>query len=96
LRNYREPDCPLPLPPRAWENARGDLRRRALIENLYRYADAWQTPWIHLMDGGISDNLALRVLLNDMLDHGKDSREILTQRRLTRLPGWEIERGQAT
>jgi NTE family protein len=69
LRNYRERDCPLPLPlpPRAWESARGDLRRRALIENLYRYADARQTPRIHLMDGGISDNLALRVLLNDML-----------------------------
>jgi NTE family protein len=31
LRNYREPDCPLPLqlPPRAWESAGGDLRRRA-------------------------------------------------------------------
>ena len=65
LRNYREPDCP--LPPHAWESTRGDLRRRALIENLYRYADARQTPWIHLMDGGISDNLALRVLLNDMM-----------------------------
>ncbi len=76
LRNYREPDCPLPspLPPRAWESAHNDLRRRALIENLYRYADARQTPWIHLMDGGISDNLALRVLLNDMLllDTGMD------------------------
>jgi NTE family protein len=69
LRNYRGPDCPIPspLPPHAWESAQGDLRRRALIENLYRYADARQTPWIHLMDGGISDNLALRVLLNDML-----------------------------
>jgi NTE family protein len=69
LRNYRGPDCPSlsPLPSRAWESAQKDLRRRALIENLYRYADARQTPWIHLMDGGISDNLALRVLLNDML-----------------------------
>jgi NTE family protein len=69
LRNYRGPDCPLPspLPSRAWESAQGDLRRRALIEDLYRYADTRQTPWIHLMDGGISDNLALRVLLNDML-----------------------------
>jgi NTE family protein len=69
LRNYRAPDCPSlsPLSPRAWEGAQSDLRRRALIENLYRYADARQTPWIHLMDGGISDNLALRVLLNDML-----------------------------
>jgi NTE family protein len=69
LRNYRGPDCPSlsPLPPRSWESAQNDLRRRALIENLYRYADARQTPWIHLMDGGISDNLALRVLLNNML-----------------------------
>jgi NTE family protein len=69
LRNYREPNCPLPspLPASAWEGAQNDLRRGALIENLYRYADGRQTPWIHLMDGGISDNLALRVLLNDML-----------------------------
>jgi hypothetical protein len=29
-------------------------------------------------------------------DHGKDLGEILTQRRLTRLPGWGVERGQAT
>ena len=69
LRNYRNRDCPLPwpLPADAWERAEGDLRRRALIENLYRYSDNRNTPWIHLMDGGISDNLALRVLLNDML-----------------------------
>jgi NTE family protein len=68
LRNYRDPDCPLPSPlPQARERAQGDLRRRALLENLYRYSDDRQTPWIHLMDGGISDNLALRVLLNDML-----------------------------
>jgi hypothetical protein len=40
---------------------------RALIENLHRYSSDQRTPWIHLMDGGISDNLALRVLLNDML-----------------------------
>jgi NTE family protein len=69
LRNYRGPDCPTPSPlrPDAWERAQNHLRTRALIENLYRYADGQRTPWIHLMDGGISDNLALRVLLNDML-----------------------------
>src|SRR6516225_4860713 len=69
LRNYRGPGCPLPPPVAAqeWERARNDLRTRALIENLYRYSDSQRTPWIHLMDGGISDNLALRVLLNDML-----------------------------
>ncbi len=69
LRNYRGPDCPLPspIPPQAWQRAENDLRTRALIENLYRYSSDERTPWIHLMDGGISDNLALRVLLNDML-----------------------------
>ena len=69
LRNYRGRNCPLPspLPPQAWEREKGDLRRRALIETLYRYSDNRQTPWIHLMDGGIADNLALRVLLNDLL-----------------------------
>ncbi len=69
LRNYRGPDCPLPspIPPQAWQRAENDLRTRALVENLYRYSSGERTPWIHLMDGGISDNLALRVLLNDML-----------------------------
>jgi NTE family protein len=76
LRNYRGPDCPVPprLSPDAWQRAQNDLRRRALLESLYRYSDNRRTPWIHLMDGGISDNLALRVLLNDMLllDTGMD------------------------
>jgi NTE family protein len=69
LRNYRGPDCPLPSPvsPEAWEHAQNNLRTRALLENLYRYSNGQRGEWIHLMDGGISDNLALRVLLNDML-----------------------------
>src|SRR5271169_2946542 len=69
LRNYRGPDCPLPsaVPPQAWERTQNDLRTRALLENLYRYSNGQRVQWVHLMDGGISDNLALRVLLNDML-----------------------------
>ena len=69
LRNYRGPDCPVrsPVPPDACERALPYLRSRALLENLYRYSDGRRVPWIHLMDGGISVNLALRVLLNDML-----------------------------
>jgi NTE family protein len=69
LRNYRGPGCPLPSPvsPVAWEHAQNNLRTRALLENLYRYSNGQRVEWIHLMDGGISDNLALRVLLNDML-----------------------------
>jgi NTE family protein len=69
FRNYRGPDCPLPPPvaPDAWERAQDDLRARTLLETWYRYLDAARVRWIHLMDGGISDNLALRVLLNDVL-----------------------------
>ena len=69
LRNYRGPECPLPpvVPQSAWGRAQDDLRARALLETLQRYSDPEQVRWIHLMDGGISDNLALRVLLNDAL-----------------------------
>jgi NTE family protein len=69
LRNYRGPECPLAsaVSPATWERAQNDLRTRSLLETLYRYSDPEQVSWIHLMDGGISDNLALRVLLNDML-----------------------------
>jgi NTE family protein len=69
LRNYRGPECPLPpvVPQSAWERAQDDLRARALLETLQRYSAPEQVKWIHLMDGGISDNLALRVLLNDAL-----------------------------
>ncbi len=69
LRNYRGPGCPLQpvVPQNARERAENDLRARALLETLQRYSDPEQVRWIHLMDGGISDNLALRVLLNDAL-----------------------------
>ena len=69
LRNYRGPECPLPpvVPQSAWGRGQDDLRARALLETLQRYSDPEQVKWIHLMDGGISDNLALRVLLNDAL-----------------------------
>jgi NTE family protein len=69
LRSYRGPDCPLPpaVTQSTWERSQNDLRTRALLETLQRYSDPEQVSWVHLMDGGISDNLALRVLLNDAL-----------------------------
>ncbi len=69
LRNYRDPHCPLPspIPPGAVERAQNDLRARAALDTLERYSDDEKVRWIHLMDGGISDNLALRVLINDTL-----------------------------
>jgi NTE family protein len=69
LRSYRGPDCPLTpaVPETASELNQNNLRARALLETLQRYSDPEQVTWVHLMDGGISDNLALRVLLSDAL-----------------------------
>jgi NTE family protein len=69
LRSYRGPDCPMPpvVPQGARAGVPDDMRARALLETLQRYSDPEQVKWVHLMDGGISDNLALRVLLNDAL-----------------------------
>lgn len=54
-------------PPHAWaEPASVASRRAALARQADRYADAEQTRWIHLMDGGIADNLALRGLLDSI------------------------------
>jgi NTE family protein len=65
LRNWRGPGCPLPPPPQRM--AENDLRARAALEASERYTDGRRVEWIHLMDGGISDNLGLRVLINDTL-----------------------------
>ena len=43
------------------------MRARTLLETLLRYSDPEKVTWIHSMDGGISDNLALRLLLADAL-----------------------------
>jgi len=52
-------------PPHAWaEPASVTSRRAALAREADRYADAEETRWVHLMDGGIADNLALRGLLD--------------------------------
>ena len=40
------------------------VRRRELARLQDTYADPDRTHWVHLMDGGIADNLALRSLLN--------------------------------
>jgi NTE family protein len=67
LRNYRGPDCKAP-PPLLPDPAlvRSNLRARQFAKSLARYSDGQRTRWVHLMDGGIADNLALRPLLNSM------------------------------
>ncbi len=62
-------DCRGVRPPTAapaeWAEAPGELSRRALLARIAnRYLDPERTKYIHLMDGGISDNLALRGVVN--------------------------------
>lgn len=51
-------------------------RQRYLAEFARLYLDPVQTRYVHLMDGGISDNLALRQMINNVLIHADDSRLI--------------------
>ena len=45
-----------------------ELSRRAVLERqIDRYMDPDRTRYVHLMDGGIADNLALRTLVNALL-----------------------------
>ncbi len=66
LRNYAG-TCPFKFPP--WAKAArgsGDPTSRAhhLVEQMEKYADREQKPFIHLLDGGLSDNLGVRPFLN--------------------------------
>ncbi|MBR0672148.1 patatin-like phospholipase family protein [Neoroseomonas soli] len=52
-------------PPAAWASPASLVSRRAEIARIANvYADPEQTRFVHLMDGGIADNLALRGLMN--------------------------------
>ena len=61
--------CQTERPPTAapaqWADTADELSRRALLaRTANRYLDPERTKYIHLMDGGIADNLALRALTN--------------------------------
>ena len=43
-----------------------DLRQKVLLEQLKSYDDRMARPYIHLVDGGISDNLGLRALVDGL------------------------------
>ena len=62
LKNYSD-TCPNP-PPGANAAQRGDYRVRLLQDNQRSYLDATSRPYIHLVDGGLADNLGLRSLLD--------------------------------
>ena len=63
------PDCRGVRPPTAapaeWAEKPDALSRRALLARAAnRYLDPERTKYVHLLDGGISDNLALRGVVN--------------------------------
>jgi len=66
LRNYAG-TCPFVLPP--WAKAAAQStdttsRTRHLVKQMARYADSEEMPYIHLYDGGLTDNLGVRPFLN--------------------------------
>lgn len=68
LRNYNA-DCP--RPPSAFEgDAAQDYRSRLLRAGQRSYLDANARPFIHLVDGGLADNLGVRGLLDRSLVGG--------------------------
>ena len=66
LRNYAG-SCPFEFPPwakAAQANADPSLRAHHLVTQMSKYADSETMPYIHLYDGGLSDNLGLRPFIN--------------------------------
>ena len=68
LRNH---NAHCPRPPISLEGvAPGDYRTRLMRSNQRTYLDAGQRPYIHLVDGGLADNLGVRGLLDRSLASG--------------------------
>lgn len=89
LNSYR-PDChgqrPPDAPPANWATDTGLSRRAEAAQIANRYLDPDRTKYVHLMDGGIADNLALRALLNAFIGLDQDNEAVhrlaLTTRRV--------------
>jgi NTE family protein len=43
------------------------VRKQTIIENMESYLDADERPYIHLVDGGIADNLGLRAVIDRVI-----------------------------
>jgi NTE family protein len=70
LRNYAG-TCPVEFPPWAKAaQASADTSSRAahLARQMSKYADREAKPYIHLYDGGLSDNLGVRPFIKPAID----------------------------
>jgi NTE family protein len=66
LRNYAG-TCPFVLPPwakAAEESADSTSRAYHLVKQMEKYSDREEMPYLHLYDGGLTDNLGVRPFLN--------------------------------
>ncbi len=66
LRNYAG-TCPFQMPPwaqAAEKSADPTSRAYHLVKQLAKYADREELPYIHLYDGGLTDNLGVRPFIN--------------------------------
>ncbi|MBV8095835.1 MAG: patatin-like phospholipase family protein [Acetobacteraceae bacterium] len=73
-----------PPPPGGQQDAIQLSRASALARNNDRLMDPNRTKWVHLMDGGISDNLALRSLTNALILLDEDDAEVRRLATVTR------------
>lgn len=69
LQNHAGECAPVPLP-RHTATAADDYRTRLLALSAQSYRDAKERPFIHLVDGGVSDNTGARLLLDRLLAGG--------------------------
>lgn len=62
-------------------------RRYQKAKNTLVYLDAKNHPYVHLMDGGLSDNIGLRTVIDSLgdSDHEGSLRQLLNQGRIERL-----------
>ncbi len=69
LRNYRN-DCPVGAAAVAVDGRTDDYRARLFRAEKRSYLDADSRPYVHLVDGGLADNLGVRRLLDRALSGG--------------------------
>ena len=69
LKNYAG-TCGFQIPEeleRFLKDRKGDYRQRALVEDFRPFMDSQEKPYIHLLDGGLADNLGLRAAIDSIL-----------------------------
>jgi NTE family protein len=72
LANRRGPGCSSPMPPLPEPaTIASDPRMRALNGVMRRLADPEATRYLHLVDGGVADNLGLRYILTSTASGGE-------------------------